>query len=91
VWPHPIHYFIFLGSIVLYNKDDPHQKQFEEDFALLITKELVPLSLVESPFFRRLIPRQNLWLIFLFMQKLRHDILPRIVKRTKEKVCISNL
>jgi hypothetical protein len=46
-------FFFFLGVYVLYNKDDFHQKQFEEDLALFITKEL--LSFVEAPFFKRLV------------------------------------
>jgi hypothetical protein len=29
-----------------HNKDDPNQKLFEEDLALFIAKELVPLSLL---------------------------------------------
>jgi len=42
-----------------YSKNDPQQKQFEEDLALFIVKELVPLSFVEAPFFWRLILKQN--------------------------------
>jgi hypothetical protein len=42
-----------------YSKNDLQQKQFEEDLALFIAKELVPLSFVEAPFFQRLILRQN--------------------------------
>jgi hypothetical protein len=49
--------FAFFGSFVPYNKNDFHQKQFEEDVVLLITKELVPLSFIEVPCFRRLIFR----------------------------------
>jgi hypothetical protein len=86
VWPHPIHYFYFIFcNIVFYNKDDLHQKQFEEDLVMLIAKELVPLSLVEAPFFRRLVLRQNPRLSFPSKQKLRHDILLRIAERTKER------
>jgi len=45
-----------LGSYVPYNKNiDPHQKQFKKDFVLFITKELMPLSFIEAPFFNRLI------------------------------------
>ncbi len=77
-----------MGSIVPYNKDDPLQKKFEENLenlVLFIAKELVPLSFVEGPFFRRLFLRQNPWLTFPSRQKLKHDILPRIAKRTKER------
>jgi hypothetical protein len=81
---------MFFGNIGFYNKDDFHQKQFEEDLALLITKVLVPLSFVEATFFRRLIIRQNPRLTFPSRQKLKHDILLGIVERTKENVCISN-
>ncbi len=52
---------------------------------MLIAKELVPLSFVEAPFFRRLVLRKSLWLIFPFKQKLRHDILLGIAKTTKER------
>ncbi len=45
----------------------------------------MPLSFVEAPFFRRLVRRQNVQLIFPSGQKLRHDILPRIVERTKKR------
>ncbi len=50
----------FFGSIVLCNKDDPHQKQFEEDLVSLIAKELVSLSIVQTPFFRRLVLKKTL-------------------------------
>jgi hypothetical protein len=40
----------------------------KEDLALLIAKEFVPLSLIEAPFFRRLVIRQNPWLFFLSMK-----------------------
>jgi hypothetical protein len=43
-----------------YSKNDLQQKQFEEDLALFIAKELVPLSFVEVPFFQSLDLRQNL-------------------------------
>jgi hypothetical protein len=49
--------FAFFGSFVPYNKNDLHQKQFEKDVVLFITKELVPLSFIEAPCFRRLIFR----------------------------------
>jgi hypothetical protein len=45
----------FFGSTMPYNKNDPHQIQFEEDLVLFISKELVPLSFVEAPFLKRLI------------------------------------
>jgi hypothetical protein len=51
--------FVFFGSYGLYNKDDPCWKQFENDLVLFIAKELVPLSFVEAPTFRRLVPREN--------------------------------
>ncbi len=46
-------------NIMFYNKNDPHQIQFEEDLVLFIAKELMFLSFVEAPFLRRLILRQN--------------------------------
>jgi hypothetical protein len=51
----------------------------------------VPLSFVEAPFFRRLVLKQNPWLTFPFRQKLRHYILPRIAKRTKERFIFPTL
>jgi hypothetical protein len=42
---------------MFYNKNDPHQIQFEEDLVLFIAKELMFLSFVEAPFLRRLILR----------------------------------
>jgi hypothetical protein len=46
------------------SNNDPQQKQFEEDLALFIAKELVPLSFVEVPFFWRLVLKQNFHLNF---------------------------
>jgi len=63
---------------MLYSKNDPQQKQFEEDLALFITKELVPLSFVEVPFFWRLILRQNPCFNFLYSRMLVNEILPKI-------------
>jgi hypothetical protein len=54
----------FFGSVMPYSNNDPQQKQFEEDLALFIAKELVPLSFVDIPFFQRLVLRQILILIF---------------------------
>ncbi len=45
----------------------------------------MPLSFVEAPFFKRLVIRKNPCLTFPSRQKLKHDILPRIAKRTKER------
>jgi hypothetical protein len=42
------------GNYVPYNKNDHHKNQFEEDLVLFIAKKLVPLLVVEAPFFRRL-------------------------------------
>jgi hypothetical protein len=36
---------------MFYSKNDLQQKQFEEELALFIAKELAPLSFVEAPFF----------------------------------------
>ncbi len=51
--------FVFFGSYGPYNKDDPCWKQFENGLVLFIVKELVLLSFVEAPIFRRLVLRQN--------------------------------
>ncbi len=40
----------FFVSAIPYNKDDLNQKQFEENLALFIAKELVPLSFVRLRF-----------------------------------------
>jgi hypothetical protein len=55
----PTTIFSFFDSVMLYSKNDPQQKQFEENLALFIAKELVPLSFVEAPFFWRLVLKQN--------------------------------
>jgi len=72
---------------VPYSKNDLQQKQFEEDLALFTAKELVPLSFVEAPFFRRLVLRQNLRLNFPSRQVivLVNEILLKITEKTKEK------
>jgi hypothetical protein len=43
---------------------DVHKNKFEEDLALFITKELVPLSFVEAPLVKGLVFKQNPQLIF---------------------------
>jgi hypothetical protein len=58
-----------------YSKIDPHQIQFEKNLVLFIAKELVPLSFVEAPFFRRLILRQNPCVSFPSRHQLMNDIL----------------
>jgi hypothetical protein len=50
---------IFLGHVTPYSKDDPIQKEFEEDLTLFIAKKLVASSFVEAPLFKRLILKQN--------------------------------
>jgi hypothetical protein len=62
--PTPTTISSFFGSVMPYSKNDLQQKQFEEDLALFIAKELVPLSFVDAPFFRRLVLKQILILIF---------------------------
>ncbi len=52
---------------------------------LFIAKELVPLSFVEAPFFRRLILKYNPRLNFPSRQKFRNELLPMITKWTKER------
>jgi len=68
-----------------YSKNDPQQKQFEKDLALFITKELVPLSFVETPVFRRLVLKQNPRFNFPSMRVLITEILLKITKKMKEK------
>jgi len=47
--------FLFFWCLCSLQQNDVHKKQFEEDLALFITKELVHLSFVEEPFVRRLV------------------------------------
>jgi hypothetical protein len=52
---------------------------------MFIVKELVPLSFVKHKFSKILFLKQNPWLNFPSRQKfIRHDLLPRIAKMTKE-------
>jgi len=51
--------FVFFGSYGPYSKDDLCWKQFENDIVLFIVKELVPLSFVDAPIFKRLVLRKN--------------------------------
>jgi hypothetical protein len=60
------------------------KKKFEKDLVLFITKEFMPLSFVEAPFFRRLILRQNPQLNFPLWQKFKNNFLPMIIEQTKE-------
>jgi hypothetical protein len=80
-----------LAQTLKHNKDDLNQKLFEEDLTLSIAKELVPLSFVEVPFFRRLVMRQNPCLVFPSRQALLNNILPRLAKQTKERFILSTL
>jgi hypothetical protein len=74
-----------------YSKNDPQQKQFEEDLALFIAKELVPLSFVGAPFFQRLILRQNFRFNFPSSRVLVNEVLHKIKKKMKEKYIFSAL
>jgi len=47
--------FLFFWCLCSLQQNDVHKKQFEEDLALFITKELVPLSFVQEPFVKRLV------------------------------------
>jgi hypothetical protein len=67
------------------SKNDPQQKQFEEDLALFIAKELVPLSFVETPFFWKVVLKQNPHLNFPSKRMLVNEILLKITKKMKEK------
>jgi hypothetical protein len=49
----------FFGHVTPYFKDDLIQQEFEEDLTLFIAKELMLLSFVEAPFFKKLILNQN--------------------------------
>ncbi len=51
---------------------------------LLITKELVPLSFVEAPFFRKLVLKQNFHLNFPSKWVSRKGLLSKVAKKTKE-------
>jgi hypothetical protein len=57
--PTPSTISIFLGHVTPYSKDDPIQKEFEEDLTLFIAKKLVASSFLEAPLFKRLILKQN--------------------------------
>ncbi len=85
--PNPTTISSFFGSVMPYSRNDLQQKQFEEDLALFIAKELMPLSFVEAPFFRRLVLRQNPHLNFPSRRVLVlvNEILLKITKKTKEK------
>jgi hypothetical protein len=56
------------------------KKEFEEDLTLFIAKELVPLSFVEAPLFKKLFLKQNLHLNFSSRQTLVNEILPGMTK-----------
>jgi hypothetical protein len=52
VGPTPNNIFASFGNFVPFNKNDLCQIQFKEDLRLLIAKKILPLSFVETPFFR---------------------------------------
>jgi hypothetical protein len=83
--PTPTTISSFFGSVMLYSHNDFQQKQFEEDLALFIAKELVPLSFTETPFFWRLVLKQNPHLNFPCRRVLVNEILLKITKKMKEK------
>jgi hypothetical protein len=55
-------FLIFFNSVMPCTKDDFNQNFFERDLALLIFKDMVPLSFVEAPW--RLVMRQKNLLVF---------------------------
>lgn len=79
------------GHFTPYSKDDPIQKEFEDELTLFIAKELMSLSFVEAPFFRRLILKQNPHFNFPSKQVLVNDILQNMAKLTKDKYVSSSL
>ncbi len=87
----PQQLFFFFDSVMPYSKNDLEQKQLEEDLALFIVKELVPLSFVEAPFFRRLILRQHPCFNFPSSWVLINEVLLKITKKMKEKYIFSTL
>jgi hypothetical protein len=60
----------FFISTTPYSKEDSNEKQFEKDLALFIAKELVPLTFVHVPFFKRLMMKHNPCFIFPYRQAL---------------------
>jgi hypothetical protein len=81
----------FLGSVISYSNNDLQQKQFEEDLALFIVKDLVPLSFVKAPFFQRLILRQNPCFNFPFSRVLVNEVLLTSTEKMKENYISSTL
>jgi hypothetical protein len=83
--PTPSNISNFFGHVTPYPKDDWIEKELKEDLTLFIAKELISLSFVNVPFFRKLILKQNPCLNFPLRQVLVNDILPRMVELTKNK------
>ncbi len=74
-----------------YPNNGLHQKEFEKDLTLFIAKELVLLSFVEAPYFKKLFLKQNLHLNFRSRQTLINEILPRMTNKTKKMYTFSAL
>jgi hypothetical protein len=67
------------------------KRSLKEELTLFIAKELVPLSFVETPIFRKLFLKQNLHLNFLSRQTLINEISLKMTKKTKEMYKFSAL
>jgi hypothetical protein len=81
----------FFGNHQLYNKIDLVQHGFLEDIILYITKGYHRLSSVENPWLRSMVLRQRLCVVFPFRHQLVINVLPNIVKETKEKYVLPSL
>ena len=68
-----------------YGPEDHRQLQFETDLAVLVSKETsLPLSIVNSPYFRILALRGDPRLVFPDRHRFTNIILPRVAKSCKD-------
>jgi hypothetical protein len=73
-------------NVKKYGPTHKQQEQFETDLAVMVSKETsVPLSIVDSPWFRILVLRSDPRLVFPNRQRFTSDILPRVMRDCKAK------
>lgn len=75
----------YFGTGSSYSRDDQEQKDFLEDLVLLCAKGLMPLSVAENLWFRRLAMRLDPKIVFPSRRSFCEDVIPRMVDRCMQE------
>jgi hypothetical protein len=74
----------FFGAIDLYKKDNVHQKDFEENFGLLVIKNYLLIQFIENIWLKFLIMQLYHCGFFLSKKTFNQEMLPNLVEKTKQ-------